>query len=82
MNCLDKYSLFFFGQLIFRHYTVHLLGFIPREQPPELKIIVIYVVDLIKLQPETEYPHKLSHPDFDTLFTKHKPVIFTSHGYP
>jgi len=53
-----------------------------REHLPDLKIRVINVVDLMKLQPETEHPHGLSEHDFDTLFTKDKPVIFAFHGYP
>ena len=53
-----------------------------REKLPELKVRVVNVVDLMKLQPETEHPHGLSDADFDTLFTKGKPVIFAFHGYP
>jgi xylulose-5-phosphate/fructose-6-phosphate phosphoketolase len=53
-----------------------------REHLPELKIRVINVVDLMKLEPETEHPHGLSEMDFDTLFTKDKPVVFAFHGYP
>lgn len=53
-----------------------------REKLPELKIRVINVVDLMKLQPETEHPHGLSDTDFDALFTKNKPVIFAFHAYP
>jgi xylulose-5-phosphate/fructose-6-phosphate phosphoketolase len=53
-----------------------------REYIPELKIRVVNVVDLMKLQPETEHPHGLSEHDFDTLFTKDKPIIFAYHGYP
>ncbi len=53
-----------------------------REQVPELKIRVINVVDLMRLQPATEHPHGLSDHDFDTLFTRDKPVIFAYHGYP
>ncbi len=49
---------------------------------PELKIRVINVVDLMKLQPEKEHPHGLSDRDFDALFTKDKPIIFAFHGYP
>jgi xylulose-5-phosphate/fructose-6-phosphate phosphoketolase len=55
---------------------------IVREKLPELKIRVVNVVDLMKLQTETEHPHGLSDKDFDTLFTKDKPVIFAFHGYP
>ncbi|WP_276482119.1 phosphoketolase [Paraflavitalea pollutisoli] len=53
-----------------------------REHLPDLKIRVVNVVDLMKLQPSTEHPHGLSSNDFDTLFTKDKPVIFAFHGYP
>ncbi|HET7115138.1 MAG TPA: phosphoketolase family protein [Hanamia sp.] len=53
-----------------------------REKLPELKIRVVNVVDLMKLQPETEHPHGLSDKDFDALFTKNKPVIFAFHAYP
>jgi len=53
-----------------------------REHLPELKIRVINVVDLMKLQPCTEHPHGLNDHDFDTLFTKDKPIIFAFHAYP
>ena len=53
-----------------------------REHVPDLKIRVVNVVDLMRLQPATEHPHGLSDLDFDTLFTKDKPVIFAYHGYP
>jgi xylulose-5-phosphate/fructose-6-phosphate phosphoketolase len=53
-----------------------------REKLPDLKVRVVNVVDLMKLQPEIEHPHGLSDADFDTLFTKSKPVIFAFHGYP
>jgi len=53
-----------------------------REHLPDLKIRVINVVDLMKLQPDTEHPHGLSDPDFDALFTKDKPIVFAFHGYP
>jgi len=55
---------------------------IMRAQLPDLKIRVVNVVDLMKLQPEREHPHGLSDVDFDELFTKDKPVIFAFHGYP
>ncbi|MDE2181111.1 MAG: phosphoketolase, partial [candidate division NC10 bacterium] len=48
----------------------------------DLKIRVINVVDLMKLEPNTEHPHGLSDKDFDALFTKDKPIIFAFHGYP
>jgi xylulose-5-phosphate/fructose-6-phosphate phosphoketolase len=53
-----------------------------REKLPELKVRVVNVVDLMKLQPEIEHPHGLSDSDFDSLFTIDKPVIFAFHGYP
>jgi xylulose-5-phosphate/fructose-6-phosphate phosphoketolase len=53
-----------------------------RRNLPELKIRVVNVVDLMKLQPDTEHPHGLSDKDFDSLFTTDKPVIFNYHGYP
>ena len=53
-----------------------------RQHLPELKIRVINVVDLMKLQPKTEHPHGLSDADFDSLFTTNKPVIFAFHAYP
>ena len=53
-----------------------------RKHCPELKVRVINVVDLMKLQPASEHPHGLSDADFDTLFTKDKPIIFAFHGYP
>jgi xylulose-5-phosphate/fructose-6-phosphate phosphoketolase len=49
---------------------------------PELKIRVVNVVDLMKLQPQSEHPHGLSDTDFDALFTTDKPVIFAFHAYP
>jgi xylulose-5-phosphate/fructose-6-phosphate phosphoketolase len=49
---------------------------------PELKIRFVNVVDLFKLQPDTEHPHGLSDRDFDSLFTVDRPVIFNFHGYP
>ncbi len=53
-----------------------------RTHLPELKVRVINVVDLMRLQPETEHPHGLSERHFDALFTTDKPVIFAYHGYP
>ena len=55
---------------------------IMREHLPDLKIRVVNVVDLMKLQPQTEHPHGLSDVDFDGLFTRDKPVIFAFHAYP
>ncbi|RYI98713.1 MAG: phosphoketolase, partial [Actinomycetales bacterium] len=53
-----------------------------REEQPELKIRVVNVVDLMRLQPEKEHSHGMSDADFDALFTRDKPVIFAYHGYP
>jgi xylulose-5-phosphate/fructose-6-phosphate phosphoketolase len=53
-----------------------------RAEFPDLRIRFINVVDLFKLQPDTEHPHGLSDRDFDSLFTVDKPVIFNFHGYP
>lgn len=53
-----------------------------RKLYPDLKIRVINVVDLMTIQPQTEHPHGLSDKDFDSLFTKDKPIIFAFHGYP
>ena len=53
-----------------------------REHLPELKIRVVNVVDLMKLEPDTEGPHGLSDTDYDSLFTKDKHIIFAFHGYP
>jgi xylulose-5-phosphate/fructose-6-phosphate phosphoketolase len=53
-----------------------------RKSLPELKIRMINVVDLMKLQPASEHPHGMTDRDFDVLFTKDKPIIFAYHGYP
>jgi xylulose-5-phosphate/fructose-6-phosphate phosphoketolase len=53
-----------------------------REQLPELKVRVVNVVDLMRLEPESEHPHGLSDHEFDALFTTAQPVIFAYHGYP
>jgi xylulose-5-phosphate/fructose-6-phosphate phosphoketolase len=53
-----------------------------RQQLPNLAIRVVNVVDLMKLQPESEHPHGLSDEQFDALFTLDKPVIFAFHSYP
>jgi xylulose-5-phosphate/fructose-6-phosphate phosphoketolase len=53
-----------------------------REEFPDLKVRFINVVDLYRLQTETEHPHGLSNREFDVLFTADKPVIFNFHGYP
>ena len=52
------------------------------EHAPELKVRVVNVVDLMRLQPPSEHPHGLSDHDFDALFTTNKPIIFAFHGYP
>jgi xylulose-5-phosphate/fructose-6-phosphate phosphoketolase len=53
-----------------------------RKELPELKIRMVNVVDLMKMQPHEEHPHGLSDTDFNSLFTMDKPVIFGFHGYP
>ncbi|MEV4174613.1 phosphoketolase family protein [Nonomuraea sp. NPDC049709] len=53
-----------------------------REHLPELKVRVVNVVDLMRLQPPSEHPHGMEDAEFDTLFTTDKPVIFNFHGYP
>ena len=53
-----------------------------RQHLPDLKVRVVNVVDLMKLMPNSEHPHGLSDPEFDSLFTSNKPVIFAFHGYP
>jgi xylulose-5-phosphate/fructose-6-phosphate phosphoketolase len=53
-----------------------------REYLPNLKVRVVNVVDLMKLQPSTEHPHGLSDADYDSIFTKDKHIIFGFHGYP
>jgi xylulose-5-phosphate/fructose-6-phosphate phosphoketolase len=53
-----------------------------REHLPELRARVINVVDLMRLQPDSEHPHGLPDPEFDALFTTDRPVIFAYHGYP
>jgi xylulose-5-phosphate/fructose-6-phosphate phosphoketolase len=52
------------------------------EHLPDLRVRVINVVDLMRLQPEIEHPHGLPDPEFDALFTPNRPVIFAYHGYP
>jgi xylulose-5-phosphate/fructose-6-phosphate phosphoketolase len=58
--------------------AAHLL----RQLVPDLRVRLVNVVDLMKLQPEKEHPHGLSDQDFDALFTRDKPIIFAYHGYP
>ncbi|MDT7724914.1 MAG: xylulose-5-phosphate/fructose-6-phosphate phosphoketolase [Actinomycetota bacterium] len=53
-----------------------------REHLPHLAVRVVNVVDLMRLQPDTEHPHGMTDPEFDALFTADKPVIFAYHGYP
>ena len=53
-----------------------------RRYLPEIKLRVVNVVDLMKLQPHTEHPHGLTDEDYDVLFTRDKPIIFAFHGYP
>ncbi len=53
-----------------------------REMVPSLRIRVVNIVNLMKLQPPSEHPHGLSDKDFDAIFTKDKPIIFAFHGYP
>ena len=53
-----------------------------REHLPSLRVRVVNVVDLMRLQPHTEHPHGMSDAEFDALFTADRPVIFAYHGYP
>jgi xylulose-5-phosphate/fructose-6-phosphate phosphoketolase len=53
-----------------------------RRHLPELKVRVVNVVDLMRLQPESDHPHGMSDAEYDSLFTTGKPVIFAYHGYP
>jgi xylulose-5-phosphate/fructose-6-phosphate phosphoketolase len=53
-----------------------------RERLPELRVRVVNVVDLMRLQPDTEHPHGLSDHEFDSLFTADRPIVFAYHGYP
>jgi len=53
-----------------------------RQHLPELKVRFVNVVDLMRLQPETEHPHGLADTEFDEIFTTDRPVIFAYHGYP
>jgi xylulose-5-phosphate/fructose-6-phosphate phosphoketolase len=53
-----------------------------RQHLPELKVRVVNVVNLMKLQPANEHPHGLPDREFDTLFTTDRPIIFAFHGYP
>ena len=53
-----------------------------RQHLPELKVRFVNVVDLMRLQPESEHPHGMSDSEFDSLFTTNKPIVFAYHGYP
>ena len=53
-----------------------------RDAFPELRIRVVNVVDLMRLQSNEQHPHGLSQVEYDALFTKDKPIIFAFHGYP
>jgi len=53
-----------------------------RKHLPELKVRVVNVVNLMKLQPQEEHPHGLPDSEFEVLFTKDKPIVFAFHGYP
>jgi xylulose-5-phosphate/fructose-6-phosphate phosphoketolase len=53
-----------------------------RQHLPGVKVRVVNVVDLMRLQPPSEHPHGLPDPEFDALFTADRPVIFAYHGYP
>jgi xylulose-5-phosphate/fructose-6-phosphate phosphoketolase len=53
-----------------------------RARLPDLRVRVVNVVDLMRMQPETMHPHGLPDTEFDSLFTKDKPIVFAYHGYP
>jgi len=53
-----------------------------RERLPDLRVRVVNIVDLMRLQPESEHPHGLADPEFDAIFTRDRPIIFAHHGYP
>jgi xylulose-5-phosphate/fructose-6-phosphate phosphoketolase len=53
-----------------------------RERLPDLRVRIVNVVDLMRLQPDTEHPHGLSDKEFDSLFTADRPIVFAYHGYP
>jgi xylulose-5-phosphate/fructose-6-phosphate phosphoketolase len=53
-----------------------------RDRLPTLKVRVVNVVDLMRLQPESEHPHGLPDAEFDSLFTRDRPIVFAYHGYP
>jgi xylulose-5-phosphate/fructose-6-phosphate phosphoketolase len=64
--------------------TIEILAAIDiiRQELPDVKVRMVNVVDLMRLQPEKEHPHGMSDQDFDQLFTTDKPIIFNYHGYP
>jgi xylulose-5-phosphate/fructose-6-phosphate phosphoketolase len=64
--------------------TMEILGAVAllREHLPDLRVRVVNVVDLMRLQPKSEHPHGLPDAEFDALFTKNKPILFAYHGYP
>ena len=49
---------------------------------PDLKVRVVNVVDLMRLQPEREHPHGMTDDEFDAIFTTDRPIVFAYHGYP
>jgi xylulose-5-phosphate/fructose-6-phosphate phosphoketolase len=53
-----------------------------RRHLPDLKVRVVNVVDLMRLQPASEHPHGMTDPEFDALFTADRPIVFAYHGYP
>jgi xylulose-5-phosphate/fructose-6-phosphate phosphoketolase len=53
-----------------------------REHLPQLRVRVVNVVDLMRLQPQSEHPHGMSDAEYDAMFTTNKPIIFAHHGYP
>ena len=53
-----------------------------RQRLPDLRVRFVNIVDLMRLQDETEHPHGLSHGEFDALFTTDRPIVFAYHGYP
>jgi xylulose-5-phosphate/fructose-6-phosphate phosphoketolase len=53
-----------------------------RQHLPDLRVRVVNVVDLMRLQTDSDHPHGLSDPDFDALFTTDRPIVFAHHGYP
>ena len=53
-----------------------------RQHLPNLRVRLVNVVDLMRLQPSSEHPHGMSDPEFDALFTSDRPVVFAYHGYP